>query len=122
MVRSKLRAVVEEARELGLDVFEQVKTPDRLREKADAATRVGQIIAFLFIGPVVMVSLRLIVVLNELMTELLGVSSLGASQNDIFAWMVTAITGGAFLLAAWAWFQFVRTAGLGFFAWDGESV
>lgn len=118
---SKLRALADEAREAGVDLIDQIKTPERLRGKVDAADRVGQIIAFFFIGPVVVVSLRLIVVLNLLMTDILGVSSLGSSQNDIFAWLVTAITGGAFLLAAYAWFQFVRTAGLGWFSWGNEA-
>lgn len=118
---AKLRALAEEARESGVELLDQIKTPERIRGKVDAADRIGQILAFLFLGPVVVVSLRLIVVLNLLMTDLLGVSSLGSAQNDIFAWLVTAITGGAFLMAAYAWFQFVRTAGLGFFSW-GETA
>lgn len=118
LFRRRLRELGQEAREAGIDLLEQVITPERLRGKVDAADRIGQIIAFLFLGPVVVVSLQLIVVLNQLMTQLLGVSSLGADQNSIFAWLVTAITGGAFLLAAWFWFQFVRTAGMGAFSWE----
>lgn len=99
------------------DAGGEVVNPSFLEEELRAADRVGQVIAFLFVGPLVMVSLRLIVVLNQLMTDILGVQPLGAGQDSIFAWLVTALTGGAFVAAAWLWFQFVRSGGFGWFTW-----
>lgn len=114
-VKNRARFAADRARVLGSEALERVITPRKLKDKADAATRTGQIVALFLLGPFIVVSLQLIVVLNQLMTDLLGVQPLGGGQDPIFAWLVTAITGGAFLLAAWAWFQYVRTAGFGVF-------
>lgn len=114
---TRARFLLDEARSSGIRTAEAVITPEFVEEHVDGVTRTGQVLAFLFLGPVVMVSLELIVVLNQLMTEILGVQPLGAGQDPIFAWLVTALTGGAYILAAWTWFQFVRTGGFGLFTW-----
>lgn len=100
------------------DIAKRLATPKALEKKVDAATRVGQILALFFLGPVILVSLALIVALNDVMSGVFGLSDYGESQGGIIGWLITAITGGAFLLAAYAWFQFVRTAGFGWFNTD----
>lgn len=116
--RDFLAALPTRAREGLPDLASRLWTPKFVRRHADGATRVGQILSALFLGPVIVVSLVLIVVLNTLMSDIFGVSDLGDSQTGIFGWLITAITGGALLLAAWGWFQFVRTAGFGWFSFD----
>lgn len=100
------------------EAVDRAITPRRLERHIDGATRTGQVVAFFFLGPIIVASLPIIVVLNQLMTDLLGVRTLTGGQDPIFAWLVTAITGGALIVAAWAWFQFVRTAGFGAFSLD----
>jgi hypothetical protein len=99
---------------------QKVARPAVLQRHADGATRVSQILSLLFLGPVIVVSLVLIVVLNNLLSDIFGVSDYGEAQGGIIGWLVTAITAGAFLLASWTWFQFVRTAGFGFFNYDSQ--
>ena len=117
-VREFFAALPSRARENLPDLAKRLGTPQRLQRQVDGATRVGQILAFVFIGPVVVVSLVLIVVLNTLMTDIFGTADYGEAQGGIIGWLITAITAGAFLMAAWSWFQFVRTAGFGWFNFD----
>ena len=74
--------------------------------------RVLQILALFLVGPVVVVSLVIIQVINNVISDLFGTGSFG-DQSSLWGWMVTGLTGGLFLLAAWSWFQFVRTYGFG---------
>lgn len=114
-----LHAMRSRGRESIPDLAKRLATPKRLQKHVDGATRMGQILSFVFLGPVIVVSLALIVALNGVMSEVFGLSDYGESpQQGIVAWLITGITGGAFLLAAYAWFQFVRTAGFGWFNFD----
>lgn len=115
---TRLRLLLDEARQEGLDLADTLLTPAFVEEHVEDVTRTGQVLAFFFVPVVVMVNLELIVVLNQLITELLGARPLGAGQDPIFAWLVTTLTAGAYVLSAWAWFQFVRTGGFGLFTWN----
>jgi hypothetical protein len=115
---TQMRLIKDDVRHVLSELLEEIVNPGVFEERAKGVTRGGQVLAFLFVGPVIMVSLQLIVVLNELMTEILGVKPLGAGQDPIFAWLVTALTGGAYVMFAWLWFQFVKTGAFGWFTWD----
>jgi len=95
------------------EVLQRIHRPRKLERVADGATRAGQIVSLLFVGP-------LIVVFNALMASVFagGDWQPGDPQQDLFAWLITAITLGTFILAAWTWFQFVRTAAFGWFSYD----
>ncbi len=85
-------------------------------DMAPMEVRLYQILALLLLPIVIIVSLVCIVVLNEIMTEIFGVSTLeSTSQQGILGWFITGVTAGLFLLAAWTWFQWVRTRGFGLF-------
>lgn len=79
--------------------------------------RAMQILSLCLVPVVIVVSLVMIVALNEVLSEIFGISEVQESQSGLIGWFVTAVTGGAFLLAAWSWFQFVRTYGFGIFRW-----
>lgn len=102
------------------EVLQRIHRPRKLERVADGATRAGQIVSLLFVGPLIVVSLALIVAFNALMASVFsgGDWQPGDPQQDLFAWLITAITLGTFILAAWTWFQFVRTAGFGWFSYD----
>lgn len=99
---------------------ERILRPESFKKWTDGPEdRMMQILSLFLIGPVIVVSLVCIVVINETMSELFGISNYdNNSQAGIIGWFVTAVTGGLFLLAAWSWFQFVRTYGFGIFRWD----
>lgn len=112
------RGFQSETRERFPGLLKRVATPKLVAKHVDGATRVGQVLSLIFLGPVIVVSLALIVAINGVMSGIFGVSDYGESQTGIVGWLITGITGGAFLLAAYAWFQFVRTAGFGWFNFD----
>lgn len=98
---------------------ELIVRPKFLRRFDPDITRVGQVLAFLFMPPVVIVSLALITAINSLMVGIfVDAWDPNAFHTPIFAWLVTAITLGICILFAWSWFQFVRTAGFGMFNWE----
>lgn len=113
----RFRDLLRNAREGTPEFLAKVARPKRL-ERFEGVTRPGQVLAFLFVGPIIVVALALIVALNQVMA---GVFATGWSPDDPFTgpfgWLITALTLGAFILAAYTWFQFVRTAGFGFFTW-----
>lgn len=116
---TKTRLALEQARQASTEAARIISKPEqRFPRFPSPGTRVGQVIAFLILPVGIMVSLQIIVAANQLFTGVFGVEQLAGGQNDIFAWLITAITGGAFLLFAWTWFQWVRTAGFGFFSWE----
>jgi len=96
----------------------QVVTPQRLEKVADGATRSGQMIALLIVGPIVVVSLTIIKVINGIMSEVLGAGTIAAGQVDAITFLVTGLTLGLLVICAWGWFQWVRTAGFGAFTHD----
>lgn len=100
------------------DTLKRIATPKRLEKHADGATRTGQILSLLFLGPVIVANLAVIVALNGVMSDIFGTSDYGEAQTGIVGWLVTGITGGAFLFSAYCWFQFVRSAGFGWFNFD----
>jgi len=98
----------------------RVARPKRLEAVSLGATRTGQFMAAMFLGPLIVVSLALIVVFNNLMSDVfVGNDPVDTQHSGMVAFVMTAITLGAFIAAAWAWFQWVRTAGFGFFSWEG---
>lgn len=99
-------------------VLKRLVTPKFLEKKVDGATRVGQVLSLLFLGPVIVVSLVFITVINSILSDVFGTSDYGEAQTGIVGWLITGITAGAFLMAAYSWFQFVRTAGFGWFSFD----
>lgn len=81
--------------------------------------RLMQVVALLVVPFVIVVSFVVIVALNEVMSELFGLSEFeSATQQGIVGWFVTGVTAGLLILAAWSWFQFVRTYGFGIFRWN----
>lgn len=114
-VRSRLSDLQGGAREAATRATQAVLRPSRLEEAANAATRVGQVVALLFVPIWVIVSLSLITAANNVLADIFGVTDYGAGQNEIVGFLVTGITLGALMLAMWSWFQWVRTAGFGFF-------
>lgn len=113
-LESRLRFLADELSRDAADLKETVVNPGFVEERLEGVTRTGQVIAFFLLGPVVVASLQIIVVFHKFMVQILGVQPFTAGQDAVMAWMVTAVTGGAILLAAWFWFQFVRTAAFGF--------
>lgn len=103
---------------LDSDILEGILRPEKLSKYDEMITRTGQWLAALFLGPVIVVSFTLITVLNQLMASILAGSTHPEAQEGIVAFLVTGITLGALVLAAWTWFQFVRTAGFGFFTFE----
>lgn len=114
--RALLAARRQGFREGTIKATQSIIRPKRLERVSDGATRTGQIVALCLLGPLIMVSLALIVVLNQLMADVFGDSPVDSSQSDIVAFMITGITLGALMMAAWTWFQWVRTGGFGLFS------
>lgn len=111
-------AALRDFRERAPAIGERILRPKRLQRFADGATRTSQWLSALFIGPVVVVSFAFIRVFNNLMTEIFQAQIPPDQQVGLIAWMITALTLFAFIIAAWGWFQFVRTAGFGWFSYD----
>jgi len=109
---------VAEAKAAAAKVRAQVVTPKRFEKAADGATRSGQAIALLLVGPMVVVSLTIIKVINGIMGDVLGAGTIAAGQVDAITFLVTFLTLGLLVICAWGWFQFVRTAGFGAFTHD----
>lgn len=110
-------SLVRLVREGAPKVFERIAKPKFLEKKIDGATRSGQILSLIMLGPLIVVSLALIQVLNELMADIFGANDLG-DQTSLIGWLITAITAGLFLLAAYSWFMWVRTSGFGYLSYD----
>ena len=92
---------------------------EKFRSEDPAVDRPLQILSLLVLPVFIVVSLVIIVVINEVMAEVFGLSNYESiSQQGIMGWFITGVTGGLFLLAAWSWFQFVRTCGFGIFRFD----
>ena len=106
----------EKSKEIGLRILRPKKFDKFIRDPAE--DRVSQILALLFVPIIIIVSLVAIVAMNEVMSEIFGVSDTDEAQTSLFGWFITGITGGLFLLAAWTWFQFVRTSGFGLFRFE----
>lgn len=108
------------AREKVSEGLQQVYKPKAFEKWTDGPEdRMMQVLSLFLIGPVIVVSLVCIVVINEVMAEIFGLSSFESlTQQGLMGWFVTGITAGMFILAAWSWFQFVRTYGFGIFRWD----
>lgn len=92
--------------------------PPFLEEKLDAATRVGQWMAALLLPMLIVVSLALITAFHQLLAGIFGATGDLGNQSDLFAFLITGITLGTFILVAYTWFLFVRTAGFGMFAME----
>lgn len=111
-----LRGLKRRIREEGPEVADRVLRPKYLKKYADGSTRASQILALFFLGPLIVVSLALIVALNQTMAGVFGSAWNSADPfSGPTAWLITAITLGALIMAAYTWFQFVRTSGFGFF-------
>ena len=93
-----------------------VITPKFLEDHVEGATRAGQVTAALFLPFIIVVSLTIIRVINQIMAGVLGAGLIGGEQFSITAFLVTFITMGTLIIAAWSWFQWVRTSGFGAFA------
>lgn len=111
--RGKARAVRDSSGVLKESARKAIVDPDWLEKFSARVTRTEQVTALFFVGPIVVISLTIIVALNELMQE----TFLANSTVEIvrMQWFVTFFTGGLFIMSAWGWFQFVRTGGFGFF-------
>ena len=105
----------EKGRETGLRILRPKKFEKWTEGGEDRAM---QILALTVLPCVIVVSLVLIVAMNEVLAGLFGVSEYDEAQGGIVGWFITAVTGGAFILAAWSWFQWVRTYGFGIFRWN----
>ena len=104
-----------EIREAGAKARSGIVTPKFLSGKVDGATRTGQIIALLVLPFLIVVTLTIIRVINEVMTGVLGAGALEGEQLTITSFLVTALTLGCLIIGAWGWFQWVRTSGFGAF-------
>lgn len=113
-IKQLIQEIIKESKDFGGKALNQVARPSKLEKAADGATRTGQVIAFLLLGPVIMVSLILIRVVNNLMADVLLGQSLG-DQLPILSWLVSFLTLALLMIVAWGWFQFVRTAAFGAF-------
>lgn len=105
------RSAPDRAREAG----GRALRPERFQDKADKATRTGQVVALLTTPILIIISLALITAFNEAMAGVFGLAPPGAEQTSIFAFLITLITAGTLVFAIWAWFQYVRTAAFGMF-------
>lgn len=114
-LRAALPGVVAQVRRDAKAAAEKVAKPEKLQGLADGATRTGQVMAALLLGPVIVVNLVIITVFGDVMTGVFGGISLDSTQTGIFAFLITAILLGTLVLSAWAWFQWVRTSGFGAF-------
>lgn len=114
-IRQRFSEALADAKESSAFALEQIITPTKLQKAADGATRTGQVIAAVVLGPVIMVSLVIIRVINDLMTSVLGAGDFGAADTSAAAFIITFLTLGILIIFVWGWFQFVRTAAFGGF-------
>lgn len=106
------------AKEKSTDVGKQILRPRAFEKWTDGPEdRLMQVLSLLLVPMVIVVSLVIIVAINETLAGVFGVSEYNETQSGIVGWFITGITSGLFLLAAWSWFQFVRTYGFGIFRW-----
>lgn len=115
-VRQLLVEFLRQARSTASLAKDQVLRPSKLEAAADGATRTGQVVAVLFLPFLIVVSLTIITVINNLMAGVLGAGTIEGEQLSIVAFLITAITLGCLMIVAWGWFQWVRTAGFGAFS------
>lgn len=121
-IKNQARFAFEELTASAREARSELVEPSFLEEEIQASNRVGQIIAFLMVGPLAVVSLQIIVVFNQLMTQVFGAQPLGsANQTNIFAWLITLLTAAAYVAAVWTWFIWVRSGGFGWFTWRDMS-
>lgn len=114
-VRQIAAETVREARKAAAETSRKAVTPKFLEGKVEGSTRAGQVIAAVFLPFVIVVSLVIVTVINNLMANVLGSGTITGEQFTISAFLVTALTLGALIMVAWGWFQFVRTSGFGAF-------
>lgn len=106
------------AKEKTTDVGKRILRPRVFEKWTDGPEdRLMQVLSLLLVPMVIVVSLVVIVAINETLAGLFGVSEYNETQEGIVGWFITGMTAGFFILAAWAWFQFVRTYGFGIFRW-----
>lgn len=108
-----------EATERSSGVVSSILRPKRFErfvEEGNPDEWTSQIVALMTLPMVIVISLVMIVVVNDVATDVFGGSVYqDSNQENIVGWLITALTGGMVILAAWTWFQFVRTSGFGFF-------
>lgn len=97
------------------EIGSRIAKPEKFESFADGATRTGQIMAALMLGPLIVVNLVIIRVISGIIESVFGGISLGVTQTPIFAWLFTAVILGILIFSAWVWFQWVRTSGFGVF-------
>lgn len=114
-VRQLAQEAAREAKKAAQEVGRRTITPKFLESKVEGTTRAGQVTAAVVLPFVIVVSLVIVQVMNEIMTGVLGSGSITGEQFSITAFLVTALTLGALIIVAWGWFQFVRTSGFGAF-------
>lgn len=118
IIKEALQEFLRELKATGRQAGQAIIRPRILQRHADGATRAGQVVAFLLLGPVILVSITLIEVMNQLLSGILGTGLIVDGQLTITGFMVTGLTLFFLVLAAWGWFQWVRTGGMGAFRWD----
>lgn len=89
--------------------------PEFLEKYSVGATRTGQVMALLFVPFIITVTFPIIYVMNRLMAQVLGTGTITGDQFSIISFLVTLLTLTLFIMCAWGWFQWVRTAGFGAF-------
>lgn len=118
VIKEALQAFLRELKQAGQQTGTAIIRPRILERHADGVSRTGQVLAFLVLGPVILVSITIVEVLNELMAGVLGTGLIEDGQLTITGFMITALTLFFLILAAWGWFQWVRTGAFGAFRWD----
>lgn len=113
--RERLSHFKRQAKEGAKEAASRVARPKKFEQFSQGIERIEQVVALCFLGPVIVINLVGIQVMNNLMADVLLTGSGAASFNDIFAFLVTFATLGMVIMSGWAWFQFVRTAGFGMF-------
>lgn len=117
-IENRARFAFEQLTASAREARQEIVEPSFLQEEIDAADRVGQWVAFFFSPVLVVVGLRIIVILNQLMTQSFGAQPLGsADQTNIFAWLITLLTAAAYVAMTWTIFVWVRSGGFGWFTW-----
>ncbi len=116
---SSLEQFAFKAREKALEAGARVLKPKKFEKWTEGPEdRMMQILALFTVPFFIVVSLVIIVAVNETMSGLFGISEYDDNaQQGIVGWFITGVTSGFFLLNAWLWFQYVRTYGFGIFRW-----
>lgn len=118
VIKEAVQEFLRELRSTANQTGTAIIRPRFLQTAADGATRTGQVICFFLLGPIILVSITLIEVLNQLMAGVLGTGLIEGGQLTITGFVITALTLTFLVVFAWGWFQWVRTAGFGVFKWD----